>query len=73
MAQDLYAGGFSLQRSINKIPRALVYAAAALPGIWVFYLAVENKLGADPCGGELPRRGQFFAGEVRRVSAATVT
>ncbi len=38
----------SLQRSINGVPRWPLYALGAMPGLWIFWLALNNRLGADP-------------------------
>ncbi|MGA7326742.1 MAG: protein-methionine-sulfoxide reductase heme-binding subunit MsrQ [Rhodomicrobium sp.] len=38
----------SLQRAINSLPRWPVYTLGALPGLWIFYLALNDRLGADP-------------------------
>ncbi len=38
----------SLQRTLNAAPRWPLYAAGAVPGLWVFWLAWNNRLGADP-------------------------
>ena len=38
----------SLQRALNAAPRWPLYAAGAIPGLWVFWLALNNNLGADP-------------------------
>jgi sulfoxide reductase heme-binding subunit YedZ len=37
-----------VQRAINAVPRLAVYSAGALPGVWTFWLAVNNNLGPDP-------------------------
>jgi methionine sulfoxide reductase heme-binding subunit len=33
---------------IPRIPLWTVYIAGALPAVWLFYLALNNRLGADP-------------------------
>jgi sulfoxide reductase heme-binding subunit YedZ len=38
----------SLQRRINMLPRWPLYICGAIPGLWIFWLALNNKLGADP-------------------------
>lgn len=48
MTQRQLASSRSLQQTINAIPRWAVYFCGALPGLWLFYLATENRLGADP-------------------------
>jgi sulfoxide reductase heme-binding subunit YedZ len=37
-----------LQRTLNAAPRWPLYAAGAVPGLWVFWLALNDRLGADP-------------------------
>jgi len=39
-------GGF--QRALASFPRWPVYLVGAVPGLWTFWLAVGDKLGADP-------------------------
>ncbi|MBJ7533568.1 protein-methionine-sulfoxide reductase heme-binding subunit MsrQ [Rhodomicrobium vannielii ATCC 17100] len=36
------------QRAIGAFPRWPVYLVGALPGVWTFWLAVSDQLGADP-------------------------
>ncbi|MBT3071229.1 protein-methionine-sulfoxide reductase heme-binding subunit MsrQ [Rhodomicrobium sp. Az07] len=36
------------QRAINAFPHWPVYLVGALPGLWTFWLAVSDQLGADP-------------------------
>jgi methionine sulfoxide reductase heme-binding subunit len=38
----------SMQRALNAAPRWPLYLAGAAPGIWVFWLALNDRLGADP-------------------------
>jgi len=38
----------SLQRALNAAPRWPLYAAGAAPGVWIFWLALNDRLGADP-------------------------
>ena len=38
----------SLQRTLNAAPRWPLYAAGAVPGVWIFWLALNDRLGADP-------------------------
>ena len=38
----------SLQRAINAAPRWPLYMAGLIPGCWVFWLALNDRLGADP-------------------------
>ena len=38
----------TIQRALNAAPRWPVYLAGALPGVWVFWLALSDQLGADP-------------------------
>jgi sulfoxide reductase heme-binding subunit YedZ len=40
--------GRPLQRAINGIPRWPVYFLGAVPGVWIFWLALNDNLGADP-------------------------
>jgi sulfoxide reductase heme-binding subunit YedZ len=37
-----------VQRTFNAAPRWPLYALGAVPGLWVFWLAWNNQLGADP-------------------------
>jgi len=38
----------SIQRALSAAPRWPLYLAGAVPGAWVFWLALNNQLGADP-------------------------
>jgi methionine sulfoxide reductase heme-binding subunit len=38
----------TLQRWLNAAPRWPVYVLGAVPGVWVFWLALNDQLGADP-------------------------
>ncbi len=38
----------SLQQRINAAPRWSLYVAGAIPGVWIFWLALNDQLGADP-------------------------
>ena len=38
----------SLQRALNAAPRWPLYVLGAIPGAWIFWLALNDKLGADP-------------------------
>jgi methionine sulfoxide reductase heme-binding subunit len=38
----------TLQRLLNTAPRWPLYLGGALPGAWVFWLALNDQLGADP-------------------------
>ncbi|SRR5579883_539261 len=40
--------GPSLQRLLNSAPRWPLYICGAIPGIWIFWLALNDQLGADP-------------------------
>jgi methionine sulfoxide reductase heme-binding subunit len=40
--------GRAFQRVLNRAPRWPLYTVGALPGGWVFWLALNDKLGADP-------------------------
>jgi sulfoxide reductase heme-binding subunit YedZ len=48
MRRNASSSSFNLQRAINAIPRWAVYGFGALPGVWIFWLALNNRLGADP-------------------------
>ena len=37
-----------MQRAINAFPRWPLYFVGSIPGLWVFWLALNDKLGADP-------------------------
>ncbi len=41
----------TLQRAINAFPRWPLYALGAVPGLWIFWLALNDRLGADPVKG----------------------
>lgn len=38
----------AINSAIRRVPAWPLYVVLVLPGIWVFYQAVNNKLGADP-------------------------
>ncbi len=38
----------SLQRALNAVPRWPLYWFGAIPGVWVFWLGLNNQLGAEP-------------------------
>jgi methionine sulfoxide reductase heme-binding subunit len=38
----------TLQRAINAAPRWPLYLFGAVPGVWVFWLGLNDQLGADP-------------------------
>jgi len=38
----------TLQRAINAAPHWLLYLSGAVPGVWVFWLALNDRLWADP-------------------------
>ena len=48
MAVLASASNRTLQRAINALPRWPLYVIGAVPGIWVFWLALNDQLGADP-------------------------
>jgi methionine sulfoxide reductase heme-binding subunit len=48
MAAFALSPGRSLQRTLNAAPRWPLYIAGTVPGLWVFWLALNDKLGADP-------------------------
>lgn len=48
MAVLASASSRSLQRAINAFPRWPLYLIGSIPGIWVFWLGLNDQLGADP-------------------------
>ena len=38
----------TIQRAVNAAPRWPLYLLGAVPGVWVFWLALNDQLGADP-------------------------
>ncbi len=42
------ASNRTLQRAINAFPRWPLYTIGSVPGLWVFWLALNDRLGADP-------------------------
>ncbi len=38
----------AINSAIRRVPAWPLYVVLVIPGIWVFYQAVNNKLGADP-------------------------
>jgi sulfoxide reductase heme-binding subunit YedZ len=48
MAVLASASSRSLQRAINAFPRWPLYMIGSIPGIWVFWLGLNDQLGADP-------------------------
>ncbi len=40
-----------LQRALNATPRWPLYALGAVPGVWIFWLALNDRLGSDPVKG----------------------
>jgi methionine sulfoxide reductase heme-binding subunit len=40
--------GRTFQRVLNRAPRWPLYVLGAMPGAWTFWLALNDKLGADP-------------------------
>jgi sulfoxide reductase heme-binding subunit YedZ len=48
MAVLASASNRTVQRAINAFPRWPLYVIGAVPGLWVFWLALNDKLGADP-------------------------
>ncbi len=38
----------TVQRALNAVPRWPLYVLGAVPGIWIFWLALNDRLGADP-------------------------
>ncbi len=48
MAPLALASSRSVQRAINAFPRWPLYVTGSIPGFWVFWLALNDELGADP-------------------------
>lgn len=48
MAVSHSSASRSLQRAVNAFPRWPLYTMGLLPGIWTFWLALNDRLGADP-------------------------
>jgi sulfoxide reductase heme-binding subunit YedZ len=48
MAALAFPNKRTLQRWLNAAPRWPVYVLGAVPGVWVFWLALNDRLGADP-------------------------
>ena len=48
MAVLASASNRTVQRAINAFPRWPLYVIGAVPGLWVFWLALSDQLGADP-------------------------
>ncbi len=48
MAVLASASNRTLQRAINAFPRWPLYVFGSFPGLWVFWLALNDRLGADP-------------------------
>ena len=42
------ASNRTVQRAINAFPRWPLYVVGTIPGLWVFWLGLSDKLGADP-------------------------
>ena len=42
------ASNRTVQRAINALPRWPLYVVGSMPGLWVFWLGLNDKLGADP-------------------------
>lgn len=38
----------AINTTVKRIPAGLLYIVLPVPGIWLFYQAVNNQLGADP-------------------------
>lgn len=43
-----FASSRTLQRAINAFPRWPLYTIGFIPGLWVFWLGLNDQLGADP-------------------------
>ena len=54
MAIKQHVNGF-----VRRIPPWPIYLIAPLPGLWVFWLAVNNQLGADPLAVLEHELGEF--------------
>ncbi len=48
MADLAFISNRSVQRTINAFPRWPLYVLGSIPGLWVFWLALNDQLGADP-------------------------
>jgi sulfoxide reductase heme-binding subunit YedZ len=48
MAASASPSNRSLQRALNAAPRWPLYIGGAIPGVWIFWLALNDRLGADP-------------------------
>jgi methionine sulfoxide reductase heme-binding subunit len=48
MAAFVWSPGRPVQRALNAAPRWPLYILGTAPGLWVFWLALTDKLGADP-------------------------
>ncbi len=48
MALLASASNRTVQRAINAFPRWPLYTIGAVPGLWIFWLALNDRLGADP-------------------------
>lgn len=48
MAAFALSPGRPVQRALNAAPRWPLYIVGAAPGLWVFWLALNDKLGTDP-------------------------
>ena len=48
MAQPVSSSSYGLQRTLNASPRWPLYMIGLMPGIWTFWLALNDRLGADP-------------------------
>jgi methionine sulfoxide reductase heme-binding subunit len=48
MAEFALLSGRTVQRALNAAPRWPLYLLGTAPGLWVFWLALNDRLGADP-------------------------
>ncbi len=48
MAALAFPAKRTVQRALNAAPRWPLYVLGAAPGIWIFWLALNDRLGADP-------------------------
>jgi methionine sulfoxide reductase heme-binding subunit len=48
MAATTFSWNRQVQRALNAAPRWPLYIGGALPGVWIFWLGLNDQLGADP-------------------------
>lgn len=49
----------TLNGALRRVPSWLLYPALTVPGVWLFWLAVQNRLGADPVATLEHELGEF--------------